>query len=39
MIPEESMPRPVYRKLIPRSEDELQLLNKELERLRKSAEI
>jgi hypothetical protein len=36
MIPDDVHPKPLYRKLIPRSEEELKVLNKELERIRKS---
>ena len=37
MVPDEVHSRPVYRKLIPRSGEELEKLNKEIERLRKEA--
>jgi hypothetical protein len=36
MIPEDVLPKPVYRKMIPRSDEELKVLTKELERIRNS---
>ena len=36
MIPEDLHPKPVYRKLVPRTDEELRVLTKELERIRKS---
>lgn len=36
MIQEDVFPKPVYRKMIPRSDEELKILNKELERIRNS---
>lgn len=36
MIPEDVFPKPLYRKMIPRSDEELKILTKELERIRNS---
>lgn len=36
MIPEDVHPKPVYRKMIPRTDEELNILTNVLERIRKS---
>ena len=36
MIPEDVLPKPIYRKMVPRSDEELKILTKELEWIRNS---